>query len=74
VEAGTRFGQDAGNGPYTFNSYAVSHPDFLPHSWLVEHVVLAFTPFGWLVLMAETTLAVLLLTGACLVLGCSRCS
>ncbi len=42
----------------------MSHPVFPPYSWLVEHVVLkAFTPFGWLVLIAETTLAVLLLTG-----------
>jgi len=59
------FGQDAGNGLYKFTSYAVSHPVFPPYSWLVEHVVLkAFTPFGWLVLIAETTLAVLLLTGS----------
>ncbi len=59
------FGQDAGNGLYKFTSYAVSHPVFPPYSWVVEHVVLkVFTPFGWLVLLAETTLAVLLLTGA----------
>ncbi len=59
------FGQDAGNGLFGFTSYAVSHPVFPPYSWLVEHVVLqVFTPFGWLVLIAETTLAVLLLTGA----------
>jgi len=59
------FGQDAGNGLYKFTSYAVSHPVFPPYSWLVENVVLkAFTPFGWLVLIAETTLAVLLLTGS----------
>ena len=59
------FGQDAGNGLYKFTSYAVSDPVFPPYSWLVEHVVLnVFTPFGWLVLIAETTLAVLLLTGA----------
>ena len=58
------FGQDAGNGLYKFTSYAVTHPVFPPYSWLVDHVVLkAFTPFGWLVLIAETTLAVLLLTG-----------
>ena len=58
------FGQDAGNGLNKFTSDAVSHPVFPPYSWLVEHVVLkAFTPFGWLVLIAETTLAVLLLTG-----------
>jgi len=59
------FGQDAGSGLYKFTSYAVSDPVFPPYSWLVENVVLnVFTPFGWLVLIAETTLAVLLLTGA----------
>ncbi len=59
------FGQDAGNGLYKFTSYAVSDPVFPPYSWVVENVVLnVFTPFGWLVLAAETTLAVLLLTGA----------
>jgi hypothetical protein len=59
------FGQEAGNGLFKFTSYAISHPVFPPYSWVVEHVVLkAFTPFGWLVLAAETTLAVLLLTGS----------
>lgn len=59
------FGKEAGNGLYRFTSYAVSDPVFPPYSWVVEHVVLkAFTPFGWLVLAAETALAVLLLTGA----------
>ncbi len=59
------FGQDAGNGLYKFTAYAVSDPVFPPYSWVVEHVVLnAFTPFGWLVLFAETALAVLLLTGS----------
>jgi hypothetical protein len=59
------FGQDSGSGLYKFTSYAVSDPVFPPYSWVVEHLVLpAFTPFGWLVLVAETALAVLLLTGA----------
>ncbi len=59
------FGQDAENGLFKFTSYAVSHPVFPPYSWVVEHLVLpVFTPFGWMVLLAETTLAVLLLTGA----------
>ena len=58
------FGKDAGNGLYKFTSYAVSDPVLAPYSWVVEHIVLkAFMPFGWLVLIAETTLAVLLLTG-----------
>lgn len=59
------FGQEAGNGLYKFTSYAVSDPVLPPYSWVVENVVLkAFEPFGWGVLLAETTLAVLLLTGA----------
>lgn len=59
------FGREAGNGLYKFTSYAVSDPVLAPYAWLVDHVVLrTFTPFGWLVLAAETTLAVLLLTGS----------
>ena len=59
------FGQDAKNGLFKFTSYAVSDPVLPPFSWVVEHVVLTnFELFGWGVLAAETTLAVLLLTGA----------
>ena len=58
------FGQDSGNGLYGFTRDAVDHPVFPPYSWLVEHVVLPnFTAFGWSVLVVETMLAVLLLTG-----------
>lgn len=58
------FGQDAGNGLFKFTSYAVSHPVLPPYSWVVEHLVLPqFQVFGWVVLAAETALAVLLLTG-----------
>ncbi|MCY7400422.1 MAG: hypothetical protein LH477_05595 [Nocardioides sp.] len=58
------FGQDAGNGLFKFTSYAVSHPVLPPYSWIVEHLVLPhFQVFGWVVLAAETALAVLLLTG-----------
>ncbi len=58
------FGREAGNGLYKFTSYAVSDPVLAPYSWIVEHLVLpAIVPFGWLVLVAETALAVLLLTG-----------
>jgi len=59
------FGRDSGGGLFRFTSYAVSHPVFPPYSWLVEHLVLPnFVVFGWLVLVVETALAVLLLTGA----------
>ncbi|WP_248581657.1 hypothetical protein [Nocardioides sp. InS609-2] len=58
------FGQDAGNGLFKVTSYAVSHPVLPPYSWIVEHLVLPhFQIFGWVVLAAETALAVLLLTG-----------
>ena len=59
------FGQEAENGLFKFTSYAVSDPVLPPFSWGVENVVLPnFALFGWGVLVAETALAVLLLTGA----------
>ncbi len=59
------FGRNSGKGLFGFTHDAVDHPVFAPFSWLVEHVVLPnFAVFGWGVLVLETTLAVLLLTGA----------
>jgi len=59
------FGEKAGDRLYKFTSYAVSDPVLPPYSWVVEHLVLPnFRPFGWAVLVLETALAVLLLTGA----------
>ncbi|MGB7448913.1 MAG: hypothetical protein WA892_07260 [Ornithinimicrobium sp.] len=59
-----RFGEDSGTGLYRFTREAVEHPVLPPYSWAVEYVVLpAFQPFGWAVLVVETALAVLLLTG-----------
>lgn len=56
---------DSSHGLYKFMAYAVSHPVFPPYSWVVEHAVLPnIQVFGWIVVLAETTLAVLLLTGA----------
>lgn len=58
------FGREAGNGLYRFTSYAVEYPVVPPYAWLVDNLVLpAIVPFGYLVLVAETTAAVLLLTG-----------
>ncbi|WP_338748364.1 Rv1678 family membrane protein [Janibacter alittae] len=58
------FGQEAGNGLFKFTGYAVSDPVFPPFSWVVEHAVLPhFQAFGWVVLVVETGLAVMLLTG-----------
>ncbi|CAN5314410.1 hypothetical protein BH24ACT12_BH24ACT12_18920 [soil metagenome] len=58
------FGESSGSGVYGFTADAVEHPVFPPYSWVVEHVVLPnFTAFGWMVLVVESLLAVLLLTG-----------
>jgi hypothetical protein len=58
------FGERTGGGLYFWTGLAVKYPVFDPFTWLVEKVVLPnFTPFGWGVLVAETALAVLLLTG-----------
>lgn len=58
------FGRDSGNGLYKFTSFAVEHPVLPPYSWLVENLILPnISAFGWLVLAAETALAVLLLSG-----------
>ena len=58
------FGRQSDRGLYKFTSYAVEHPVLPPYSWLVEHLALPnLVVFGWLVLAAETALAVLLLTG-----------
>jgi len=58
------FGKSAGNGLYGFSRDAVENPVFPPYSWVVENVVLPnFTVFGWTVLVIESLLAVLLLTG-----------
>lgn len=58
------FGQGGSGGLFGFTSEAVSHPVFAPFTWAVQHVVLPnFQAFGYGVLLAETALAVLLLTG-----------
>jgi hypothetical protein len=58
------FGENRRTGLWFWTHLAVDHPVFPPYSWLVEHLVLPnFTAFGWLVLVVETLLPVLLLTG-----------
>ncbi|WP_228000421.1 Rv1678 family membrane protein [Nocardia australiensis] len=58
------FGRSGNSGLYHFTVLGTEHPVFGPYTWLVNHVVLPnFTAFGWTVLVVETVLAVLLLTG-----------
>lgn len=58
------FGKDAGSGLYKFTTYAVDYPVLAPYAWVTDHLILPVFPvFGWVVLIAETALAVMLLTG-----------
>ncbi len=58
------FGRDRGGGLYGYVQDAIDHPVFPPFSAIMEHLVKpAFVPFGWGVLVVETALAALLLTG-----------
>jgi len=59
------FGEAGQRGLYKFTAYAVSDPVFPPYTFVVEKVVLPnLEIFGWGVLVAETALAVLILSGA----------
>ncbi|MEO6411304.1 MAG: hypothetical protein ABIO48_01845 [Pedococcus sp.] len=59
------FGEAGKQGLYKFTAYAVSDPVFPPYSFVVEKVVLPnLGIFGWGVILAETALAVLILSGA----------
>lgn len=58
------FGRGGGRDLYRYVQDAIDHPVFPPYSWIIQHVVQpAFVPFGWGVLVTETALAALLLTG-----------
>jgi uncharacterized membrane protein YphA (DoxX/SURF4 family) len=59
------FGRNGDSGLYHYTSFAVSHPVLAPFSSVVEELVLPnIVIFGWGVLIVESLLAVLLLTGA----------
>lgn len=59
------FGEAGKQGLYKFTAYAVSDPVFPPYSFVVEHLVLPqIGIFGWGVILSETALAVLILSGA----------
>jgi hypothetical protein len=58
------FGENKKDGPYFWTRLGGDFPVFAPFRWLLEHLVLPnFTVFGWLTLVVESLLAVLLLTG-----------
>lgn len=72
------FGRDDERLLYGYVQAAIDHPVFPPFSWVMENVVQpAFIPFGWGVLVVETLLAALLLTGTytrlAALLGIAQC-
>lgn len=59
------FGKSSDSGLYHFTQLAVDHPVLPPFSFVVDEVVLPnIAVFGWGVLVVETALAVMLLTGS----------
>lgn len=59
------FGLANKGGLYAYTNFAVEHPVFGPFTWVIETLVQPnFVLFGWGVLVAETLLAVSLLSGA----------
>ena len=58
------FGRTLGNGLYKYVAGEVRHPVLGPYDWVVRHVVLRhYTLFGWITLLAEVTVAALLMLG-----------
>jgi hypothetical protein len=57
-------GENKKDGLYFWTRLGVDFRVFAPFRWLLEHLVLPnFTVFGWLTIVVESLLAVLLLTG-----------
>jgi thiosulfate dehydrogenase (quinone) large subunit len=58
------FGESSGGGLYKYSASVLRHSTFAPFTWVTEHIVLPnFSLFGWFTVIAETTIAVLLLIG-----------
>ncbi len=58
------FGEDTGGGLYKYTASVSRHSPFAPFTWVVEQVILPnFQLFGWITLLTELLLAMLLLAG-----------
>lgn len=58
------FGQDTGGGLFKYSASVSRHSPFAPFTWITEQIIVPnFTFFGWVVLIAETVVAALLLIG-----------
>ena len=59
-----KFGEDTGGGLFKYSDSVTRHSTFAPFTWVTEQIVLPnFTLFGWLTLVTEIALAMLLLIG-----------
>jgi thiosulfate dehydrogenase [quinone] large subunit len=58
------FGEPTRGGLYKYSESVTRHSTFAPFTWLTEEIVLPnFALFGWVTVIAETVIAVLLLVG-----------
>lgn len=58
------FGDDTGGGLFKYSAAVVRHSPFAPFGWVTEEIVLPnFRLFGWVTLVTELLLAMLLLIG-----------
>ncbi len=58
------FGQSSGGGLFKYSESVSRHSPFGPFTWITEQIVLPnFQFFGWVTLISETVIAMLLLVG-----------
>lgn len=58
------FGESSGGGLYKYSASVTRHSPFAPFTWLTEELILPnFALFGWVTVIAETIIAVLLIVG-----------
>lgn len=58
------FGESSGGGLYKYSESVTRNSPFAPFTWLTEEIILPnFALFGWVTLIVETVLAVLLIIG-----------
>lgn len=58
------FGESSGGGLYKYSASVIRNSAFAPFTWLTEEIILPnFALFGWVTVITETALAVLLLVG-----------
>lgn len=58
------FGEDTGGGLYKYSESVTRNSPFAPFTWVTEEIILPnFSFFGWVILISETLIAMMLLIG-----------